>query len=312
MSIEILEATSKEMEKNKKIVGFATGGVMFGKGMDKVNWKLVRFICDFGYTFMPKDKGAKFKRIKLGGINAVLTMPKELTGDGIIMYIHGGGLVSGSAKATKAYCSMLANYSGLRVVTIDYRLAPEHKYPAAIDDCEEAFLELHKMFPSSKIALTGESAGAYLSCATTIRLIEKKEFMPGCILPQSVLCEFDGGLDRSYYEIIDRTVTSPEAITYLADVYAGKNADLTNPEISLKHYTNYKKFPPVFMSCDANECLRADSDHLYKLLEDAGADVRMVMFKNTFHACTTLGTGSPETLRVMKENIEFIKKHCCV
>ena len=310
MCVEIREATSKEMERNKKIVGFATGGVMFGEGMEKINWKLVRFMCNLGYTFMPREKGVKVRKLLLGNISAEISTPEKVDGEGIIMYIHGGGLVSGSAKATRGYCSMLAKYSGLRVVSINYRLAPENIYPAAVDDCEEAYLALHEMYPKAKICLTGESGGAYLTTALTIRLINKNEYAPACIIPHSTLCDMEGTLDRSYYDIIDGTVTGPEALRYIAAVYAGKGADLTNPEIDVKHYAYFEKFPPTYLTCDFSETLRADSEHMYKLLSEAGVDVHLTIMKNTFHACSTLGTGSPETMQLMRDNIEFIKKYC--
>lgn len=308
MAIEIREAISKEMAKNKKLVGQATGGVMFGAGMEKTNWRLVRFMCNVGYSFMPKEKNVKFNKINLKGIRAEISIPSEIADENIIMYIHGGGLVSGSAKATRGYCSMLARYSGCRVVSINYALAPEHIYPDAIDDCEKAFLALHEMYPNSKFCVTGESGGAYLTTALVIRLINKNEFTPSCIIPHSTLCDFDNTLDRGYYEIIDGTVTSPEAITYIAAVYAGKDADLSNPEITVKYFDKFDKFPPTVLTCDFNETLRADSEYMYKILDAAGVDVDLIIMKNTFHACSTLGVGSPETKKLMLDNIEFIKR----
>lgn len=309
MSVEIVEAKSEQMEKNRKIVGFATGGVMFGEGMEKTNWKLVRLICNFGYSFMPKEKGVSIQKIMLDNISAEISTPESVTGNGIIMYIHGGGLVSGSAKATRGYCSMLAKYSGLRVVSINYRLAPENKFPAALDDCEEAYLALHRMYPEAKICLTGESGGGYLTTALTIRLIESGDYMPGCIVPHSTLCDLEATLDRGYYEIIDGSVTSPAVIPYIAEMFAGKNADFTNPELDVKHYDSWEKFPPTWLTCDYNETLRADSEYLYHKLEENGVDVRLTILKGAFHACSTLGTGSPETFELLKNNAVFIRKY---
>lgn len=301
-----INATSKEMKKNKKIVGSATGGFAFKGGYDRVNWKLVRFMCDFGYTFMPKEKGVKFERISLDGINAIVAIPEEIKDENIIMYIHGGGLVSGSAKSTKAYCSMLAKAHSRMVVTIDYRLAPENTYPAAVDDCEKAFIALHNKYPNAKICVTGESGGGYLTYALTIRLINNNEYLPSCLLPQSPLCDMTGELDRSYYEIIDNTV-SPEGLDPLMDMYA-PGIDRKNPEISCAYFDKLEKFPPVMMSCDANETLRADAELMYRVLNEKGVECELVMLKNTFHACSTLGNGSPETKELMNINKEFVDR----
>lgn len=84
-------------------------------------------------------------------------------------------------------------------------------------------------------------------------------------------------------------------------------ADPKNPEVSPIFYTQLQKFPPVTMTCDFNETLRADAEAMYKKLEEQGVDVRLIILKNTFHACSTLGTGSPETMALMLDNIDFIK-----
>ncbi len=299
-----IKALSKEMKKNKKIVGSATGGFVFKGGYDSVNWKLVRFLCDFGYTFMPKEKGVKYENIDLNGIHGILCTPETIKDEHIIMYIHGGGLVSGSAKATRAYCSMIAKRAKRRVVTIDYALAPENTYPSGLNDCEKAFLALHEKYPSSKICVTGESAGGYYTYALTVRLIKNKKYLPSCLLPQSPLCDLTGSLDRSYYEINDNTV-SPEGLDPLFEMYA-PGIDRRNPEISCAYFDQLEKFPPVEMSCDANETLRADSEMMYEILNEKGVKCELVMLYDTFHACSTLGNGSPETIALMEENIRFM------
>lgn len=306
MSIEIREASSPQMAKNKQAVGRMAGGVMFGGGIEKVNWKLVRLLCNIGYSFMPKEKGIRIQKLNLNGIRGEMSLPESQTSSHIILYIHGGGLVSGSAKATRGYCSMLAKYSGCRVVSIDYRLAPENPYPAALEDCFAAYNALCARFPQSQISLTGESGGAYLCIALTVRLIETGSRLPACLVPHSPLCDLSGSLDRSYYEIIDGTVT-PEAAAPIRRMYA-PDADPQNPEVSPIFYTQLQKFPPVTMTCDFNETLRADAEAMYKKLEEQGADVRLIILKNTFHACSTLGTGSPETMALMLDNIAFMQR----
>lgn len=67
MSIEIRDASSLQMAKNRQVVGRMTGGVMFGGGIEKVNWKLVRLLCNIGYSFMPKEKGIRIRKLNLNG-----------------------------------------------------------------------------------------------------------------------------------------------------------------------------------------------------------------------------------------------------
>lgn len=306
MSVEVRVAKSIEMEKNAATVGRMTGGMGFTGDMTKINWKAVRRICNIGYSLMPKEKKIKIRKLDLDGVYGEMSIPRKQTSDNIIMYIHGGGLVSGSAKATRAYCSMLAKYSGCRVISIDYALAPEHPWPAGVDSCYTAYKAIRKQYPRAKLALTGESAGGNLSLTTTIRLIQNGEQVPECLVPHSPVCDFVGILDRSYYVVKDDTV-SVNGLESLVKLYC-PGSDRENPEISPIYFDKFDKFPPTTITCDFNETLRADCDALYKKLEEAGVEAHLIIYKNTFHAFAPIGTSSPETMRLMIENISFMKK----
>ena len=306
MAIIEKTAWSAEMEKNAATVGRMTGGASFAGDIEHRNWKILRVICDMGYSLMPKEKGVRVVKLDLDGIHGEMTVPKKQVSDNIIFYIHGGGLVSGSAKGTRAYCSMMAKYSGCRVVSIDYALAPEHQYPDALNDCERAFLALRKQFQKAKFCVQGESAGGYLTVALTIRLITGGHAAPECIIPHSPVCDFTFTLDRSYYDIHDITV-SVGGLTPLQKIYCG-NADVNDHELTVLNFEHFDAFPPTTITCDANETLRADADALYKKLDAAGIDVTLLMYHNTFHAFAPIGTSSPETTELLIDNINFMKR----
>ncbi|MBQ6333968.1 MAG: alpha/beta hydrolase fold domain-containing protein [Erysipelotrichaceae bacterium] len=307
--MKVIQASSKQMQDTAKIVGNATGGFVFKDGLEKVNWKLVRLMCNIGYSFMKKEKGVKVTSLDLNGIHGELTSPDNRINDNIIMYLHGGGFVSGSAKATRAYCSVLARFSGYDVISIDYRLSPENTYPAAIEDCVKAFLAVHEQFPKAKIALTGESAGGYLCLATAITLIDMNEYLPACMLPQSPLCCIYGGLDRSYYEIKDNTV-EPEAVDNggIGKLFA-PNGDKGDHRLDMRTFECFDKMPPALISFDANETLRADAETICELYRKNGADCDLIMIKDSFHACSTSSVGTPETFELMLDDIEFLRRH---
>lgn len=299
------KATSPEMQKNTQVVKRMTKGMGFDENMGKVNWRAIRVICKFGYKFMPSEKEVKFRRLNLNGVSAVMTIPDAIKSDNIIMYIHGGGLVSGSAKASKGYCSMLAKYSGCRVIAIDYALSPEHKYPDAIDDCFTAYNCILEMFHSPYIALSGESGGAYLCQALAIRLNSNNLQKPACLVVHSTIVAFCDILERDY-EIKDFTVKTG-CLTALHDIYIG-GADVKNPEISNVFYEHFDQFPPVFITCDANEYLRADAHAFYKKCIDAGVEAILIEVENAFHAFASIGTGAPETKQILVDSVEFIHR----
>lgn len=304
MGISIREAGSAEMKKNVNTVRKMTSGMGFDENMGTVNWKMIRRITSFGYGFMPKEKGVRFKKIMLGGRKALLSCYGETDDRNIILYIHGGGFVSGSGMSSKGYSSCLAKYSGYKVIALDYSLSPEHKYPDALRDCCVAFQKIRKKYPASKISLVGESAGGNLCLALALKVKDKSAI--SAVIVHSPFVDFSGSLDRSEHEIDDFTVKEG-CLVPLREIYVG-GTNLKNPYVS-PLFGNYKDFPPTFITCDYNETLYADSAAIYRRCEEAGVEVEMVVMKGTFHAFATIGTGTPETEKILGENIDFINKH---
>lgn len=304
MGIQVREAQSEEMRKNIHTVQQMTKGMGFDENMGKVNWSFVRIISNFGYQFMPKEKGVKYKKIRLGNTNALVSEYGQLNNENIIMYIHGGGFVSGSAASSKGYSSMLAKYSGCKVIAVDYALAPENAFPKGFNDCYNAFCEIIRMYPRAKITLVGESAGANLCLALALKVKEMKKV--ACVLVHSPIVDFTGSLDRTEHEIDDFTVKEG-CLKPLNEIYVGED-ETGNPFIS-PLFGNYIDFPPTFITCDYNETLYADAKALYEKLENANVDVELVEVKGTFHAFATIGTGTPETKQILEENIAFMNKY---
>lgn len=306
MSFETREANSEEIKKNIKIVKSMTGKMGFDENMGKVNWKLVRIISNFGYSFMPKEKGIKTKKAKISNIGIEVSTPDTLDNNNIIFYIHGGGFVSGSAKSSRGYCSMLAKYSNSRVVAINYSLAPDNKYPKAVNECFEIYRYLVNKYPNSNISLIGDSAGANLSLVIALKSIKEKIRKPCCLVLNSIISDFTGTLDRSIHEINDFTVKDG-FLEPLREIYIG-DEDCKNPEISPIFGVN-KELPSMFLTCDYNETLYTDSYSLYKKATELGIAVEFIEMKNTFHAFATTGTATPETKKILEESCSFIKRN---
>lgn len=306
MPIIIRTAASKEMKKNIKIVQAMTRGMRFDENMGKVNWKRVRKISNFGYQFMPREKGVTIYRIKVGNTVSEMTIPKNPVEDVVILYLHGGGFVSGSASASRGYASMLAKYSGYRVVAVNYRLAPEYPYPRGLDDCFRVYQSVSKRYPQSKIVLCGESAGANLAIAVALKARDHGYVNISSLIVHSPFMDFTDSLDRTKHEIKDITVQRG-CLKALEELYVGAY-DMLDPYIS-PLYASYEDFPPVFITCDYNETLYADAKALYDHLIQNEIDVTMILMRHSFHAFAAIGTGTPETTRILKENVEFIRKH---
>lgn len=302
MSIEKRIIDSPEMERVIKFVKAMTKTMTFDENMAKENWPKARKRNNIFYRMMPKEKGTKSEKVKLGKGRALLVTDGATNDENIIVYFHGGGFVTGSAFVTQSYTSMLARYSGNKVYSVDYSLAPEKPYPIGFNDCCEAFECLMEKYPSARFSLIGESAGG--NFALTVALKYKETGRISSVSAHSATVDFSGAVDHTLNQnkdIIVKLGTSKA----MHDVYV-KDHDAKNPLLS-PYYGDFNGFPPVFITCDVNETLYGDSKALYEKCIEAGVETKMIEFEGGYHACAISGVNTPETKKLLKENIEFMK-----
>ena len=305
MSITKREIHSKEMERATAFVKQMTKSMTFDENMESANWPRMRRRNNLFYSFIPTEKGITFSKVKLGKVDAMLARNKKFVvdDDNVILYLHGGGFVTGSAFVSKSYTSMLAKFSGNNVYAVQYALAPEHKFPAGFSDCCEAFEAVIKLHPYSKITLVGESAGGNLSIALGLKYKDTGKI--ACVIVHSPTTDLSGAVNHTINDnkdfIVKLGCTEP-----LRRMYVGDN-DVTNPYIS-PIYGDFAGFPPTFITCDANETLQADAYALYEKCVIAGVDTKMVEVTGAYHAFAVSGTTAPETTKILVENMDFMRK----
>lgn len=230
----------------------------------------------------------------------------------VILYCHGGGYSTGSCLYGRTLTAKLASTTSMDVLSFDYRLAPEHPYPAALADAIKVWNYLMLLgYGARDIILTGDSAGGNLALALTLKLKADGRLLPrGLVLmsPWTDLtssgeshrtrADLDPVLDKAY---IDRMIAA----------YMGK-ADLTrqvleNPYIS-PLFGDFAGFPPVYIQVGDNEILLSDSVELHKRLVEANVSVRLDCFDGMWHVFQM----SPfkTAYEAMDKNAEFIYDIC--
>ena len=172
----------------------------------------------------------------IGGVGAIeVTVPApdaDGDGDGVILYLHGGVYVIGTAAATVPLVGDLARRTGARVITLDYRLGPEHPYPAAVADAQDAYRGLLEQgVDPGQIALAGESAGGGLAVAALLALRDAGMPLPSCAFLMSPYADLTlSGESIADREAVDRTLTPEGLRLRIPDYVAG--ADASDPLIS--------------------------------------------------------------------------------
>lgn len=198
---------------------------------------------------------------------------------GVHLQIHGGGFYLGLTAGDDVRNRDLADALGLVVVSVDYRLAPEHPWPAAPEDCETAALWLvehaEQRFGATKRSIGGFSAGATLAMATLLRLRDRGIKGYGCAVLQF------GTYDLSAQTPAGRLI----ADEYFLDAYAGSVQDRDQPDLS-PIYANVAGLPPVLIVVGADDILLQDNLAMAVRLSTAGVDVDVRIYPASPHGFT--------------------------
>ena len=199
-----------------------------------------------------------------------------------ILYCHGGGYTSGNLGYSRVLASKLAAATGYEVLTFEYRLAPEHPYPAAIDDAQQAWDYLmHQGYGARDVVLAGDSAGGNLALVLSLRLRDAGRMLPAALLLLSPWTDMTMS-GPSYRERADIDPMLTEAyIRAVREAYA-PDADYASPYLS-PLFADLTGLPPALIQVGSHEILYSDAARLHEQLEAAGIYSRLEVFEDMWH-----------------------------
>lgn len=223
-----------------------------------------------------------------GDIPVRIYRPKDAAAAPVLVYYHGGGWVIGDLDMVDPICRRLTNTAGCVTVSVDYRLAPEHKYPAAADDAYAALVWAAKNAASlggdpSRIAVAGDSAGGNLAAA--VALMAKERGGPA-LAGQLLMCPVtDYGFDTpSYRENGDGTlVIGTNSMRWFWGHYLGSDADGANPFASPLRAKDLSGLPPAFVITAEYDPLRDEGEAYAARLSQAGVPTKQTRYPGMVH-----------------------------
>ena len=225
----------------------------------------------------------------------------------IILYCHGGGYSTGSSLYARTLTTKLAATTSMDVLSFDYRLAPEHPYPAATQDAMQVWDYLMLLgYGARDIILAGDSAGGNLALSLTLQLKNQKRLMPRGLVLMSPWTDLTAS-GKSHVSKADiDPVLNAAYLEQMIQNYAEGQA-LDDPLIS-PLFGNYEGFPPTYIQVGSNEILQDDAVMLYKKLLKANVSVKMDVFRGMWHVFQM----SPfkTAYEAMDKNAEFIYDIC--
>lgn len=248
--------------------------------------------------------------LALGERQAELLTPQTWQAEGpTILYFHGGGYVACSPATHRALVAALAVESGARVYSLDYRLAPEHPFPAAIDDCVAAYRALlaEASAGSHRIILAGDSSGGGLVMATLLTVKQLGLPMPAA----GVL--FSPWVDLTFSS---ESLRTNESTCYLVQAsfpvyrraYLG-DRDPKQPQAS-PLFADLRGLPPLLIQAGGAEMLRDEAEALARAAESVGVRVQLDVEPRLFHAYQTAVAVLPEAKRAVARAAAFVRTSC--
>ena len=255
---------------------------------------------------LPSD--TKAEKITLNSISAEWICAKEAQEDRVILYLHGGGYNICSPNTHRELAAHISMASGAKVLLPDYRLAPEHPFPSALEDATSAYQWLLDTgLTGGDISIAGDSAGGGLSIATSISLRDAGEPSPAsivCISPWADL-KMSANSIKTHAEI--DPMLNLQLLKIMASNYIG-DGDPHSPLIS-PIYADLKGIPPLLIHVGSDEILLDDSTRLAERAKGAGVDVTLNIFNQMWHVFHLTARLMPEAKNAIKELGSFIRKH---
>jgi epsilon-lactone hydrolase len=221
--------------------------------------------------------------VDANGVAAEWTTTPATDNSRVIMFLHGGGYIAGSIISHRHMISEAARQAGARSLAVNYRLAPEHPFPAALNDALGAYrFLLAAGYAPGKIALAGESAGGGLALATAVSLRDAGEPLPACLWCSSPWTDLEvTGRSMSTKAAIDPMIQKPY-LQELATAYLN-GSDPRAPLVSPLH-ADLRGLPPVLIQVGSAETLLADSTRLAAVLGEADVGVQLEIWPDMIHA----------------------------
>ncbi|QYZ78102.1 alpha/beta hydrolase [Methanofollis formosanus] len=242
---------------------------------------------------------------EIAGVPVLVITPENATPtETIAIYIHGGDWIFNNAEYPMAY--LFAQDLGLTVYSVDYRLAPEHPYPAPLDDCYAVYETLITEHGPAHVVVMGDSAGGNLALATMVRAHENDLPMPAALALLSPAVDLAGGSDSLYTNDGLDPVLSRETLITGFTIYAAGH-DHTDPLLSPLYANFSADYPPTLVVTGTRDLLLSECARLHQTMTHNGVDAELTVYEGMWHVFE--GSTVPEAAAARQEIAAFLLEH---
>ncbi len=264
-------------------------------------------------TAFPSTEAASVTPVEANGVSGEWVTVAESDPKRRLLYVHGGGYVIGSPVTHRRLCEDIARAGGCAVLNLDYRLAPEHPFPAAVDDAMSGLTLIQSHGPDGEGAVdsmfvAGDSAGGGLTLATLLAARERGVDQPNAAIAISAWTDLaiTGETIETRAEA-DPLITDVSMVQSMAAAYLG-GTEATNP-LASPLYADYAGLPPLLLQVGDAEVLLSDTTRVAERARAAGVDVVEEVWDEMFHVWHYYAPILPEGQRAIDRIGEFINQH---
>jgi monoterpene epsilon-lactone hydrolase len=251
----------------------------------------------------PLPLGTKIRKAEVPGL---WITAKGASADGVLLYLHGGGFVCGSPRTHRQLAARISASSGLPVLLLDYRLAPEHPFPAAAEDALEAYRWLLRSYAPERIVVGGDSAGGHLTACLLADIADARLPMPSAAIMLSPFLDLTGAELADRDAVMRDPFVPPDYAMWCGKAYAG--------ETHLSHHrldvlkVRKRGWPPVLIQVGDTECLLGDSERMAASLRTAGGYCDLQVWPGQVHVFHWFAPLLPEANAAIQHIGDFVRE----
>lgn len=253
----------------------------------------------------PIPSGMRFEQVQIGDMDAEWSFPPQFKPSKVILYLHGGGYAAGSFATHRSLVSKICKTARLKAIAINYRLAPEHACPAAVEDAVEAYQYLLAQgYRAKDIIVMGDSAGGGLTAAMLLELKAAELEQPLCAVMMSPWTDLTGsGASVQTRAAVD-PLLPPEKLVRWAQKYAS-HLPLDSPLVS-PLFGNFEGVAPMFIQVGNDEIILDDSTRLAQKAKEQGVQVSFKVWQGMPHVWQFAWPFLPEAQKAIKEIASYV------
>lgn len=245
--------------------------------------------------------------VVVNGVNAAWISAPGAADDKAVLYLHGGGYIMGSLNTHRDMMGRISRAAQTRVLGLDYRLAPEHPFPAAVDDTIAGYrFLLDQGLPPERLAIAGDSAGGALTLAALVAGRDAGLSMPAAAVCLSPFLDLEGTGESITTRADVDPIATPEVIDVWAKAYlagADPRTPLANPL-----YADLHGLPPMLIQVGDHEVLLDDSTRLAERAQAAGVQVKLEIWPEMIHRWHSYAAVLPEGQQAIEDIGAFLRE----